>query len=294
MAMSTGDGTGGAVATAADGTFSLDLGATKSNTPDGTKDNRLGEALQFLTMAGFKLQDTIDTAVNAGSILLLVDFQTKDFTSTNAAGLGVKLGVKATAMPAPCSSATDTVCGHHLTGTGVFTVDPSSPTNALLGGKIVGGKFSGGPGDVSLQIAISAGSPPLTLSLLNARAEATAITDTGMDAVIGGEVTAADLTNQVLPAIAGQIATTLAADCAANGTPPGCGCTGSAGMMIIGLFDGDDGTAKDCKVSVAEIAGNLAVKPYITPDVCSAKSCTAPDALSIGLKVHAVKASFPM
>ena len=152
------------------GTFSLDLGATKSNTPDGTKDNRLGEALQFLTMAGFKLQDTIDTAVNAGSILLLVDFQTKDFTSTNAAGLGVKLGVKATAMPAPCSSATDTVCGHHLTGTGVFTVDPSSPTNALLGGKIVGGKFSGGPGDVSLQIAISAGSPPLTLSLLNARA----------------------------------------------------------------------------------------------------------------------------
>src|SRR6059058_5455945 len=57
---------------------------------DGTVDNQLGATLAALkSQGGFDIQATIDTAVNDGSIILLVDFQTKSFTSSSAAGIQV-------------------------------------------------------------------------------------------------------------------------------------------------------------------------------------------------------------
>src|SRR5262245_35881969 len=44
---------------------------------DGQPDNQLGMVLSQLTGMGFKIQDTIDTAIAQGGIILLVDFQTK-------------------------------------------------------------------------------------------------------------------------------------------------------------------------------------------------------------------------
>jgi len=174
-------------------------------------------------------------------------------TNTTAAGVQIFLGDKATAMPAPCTGTetynetTHTGCGHHLTN-GTFTISASSPSNAALGGKIVNGTFNGGPGDITLQIALGT-TQPLTLSLLNARAKAMAITDAGMTLTVGGALTTNDLNMQVLPAIQAQVAMLLDRDCgsAANRMLPTCGCAStSTSASLLNLFDGDiAGTVKD-------------------------------------------------
>src|SRR5512141_324485 len=51
---------------------------------DGTPDNQLGMVLGTLAGMGFDIQGTIDKAIANGSIILLVDFQTKDFMNTAA------------------------------------------------------------------------------------------------------------------------------------------------------------------------------------------------------------------
>jgi hypothetical protein len=271
-------------------TFGLDIGAAKSGTPDGTIDNRLGEVLATLAGMGFDIQGTIDEAINQGSIILLVDFQTADFMNTSAAGLAVKIG--ATPTPAPCTDPTDlTTCGQHLKGTGSFTISSSSPMDAAVGGQIVNGTFNGGPGDLSLQIALGT-TEPLTLSLLAARARATGISETGMMTLtVGGALTNDDLNTQVLPAIQVQVAGVIERDCA-TAVPTSCTCTGATGMTLLNLFDGSDGTARDCKISTAEIAGNVLIKSLLAPDVCSTDTCDAPDALSLGIQVQTVKGTF--
>lgn len=272
--------------------YGLDIGASKSGTPDGVVDNQLGRALGVLAGMGFDIQGTVDLAVAQGSIILLVDFQTKDFTTSSAAGLSVKLG--ANPMPMPCTDPADpTTCGKHLTGIGMFTIAADSPTDALVAGTIVNGTFNGGPGDISLQIALGT-TQPITLSLLNARAKATAISDAGMTATLGGALSVNDLNTQVIPAIAAQVEGILARDCGTGTrTPPTCGCaSGSTSVTLLDLLDGKDGTTPDCKISAAEIAGNVIIKSLLGPDVCSTKTCTAPDALSLGIQVQTVKATF--
>ncbi|HEX7699907.1 MAG TPA: hypothetical protein VF403_04270, partial [Kofleriaceae bacterium] len=74
---------------------------------DGTPDNQLGMVLGTLAGMGFKIQDTLDVAVNDGNIILLLDFQAKDLTSAAAAGIQLYLGDKTTAMPAPCNGSAD-------------------------------------------------------------------------------------------------------------------------------------------------------------------------------------------
>ena len=69
---------------------------------DKTVDNQLGMVLGTLSSMGFDIQGTIDKAVAEGSIILLLDFQTKDFTNSSAAGLEVILG--ANPMPAACNA----------------------------------------------------------------------------------------------------------------------------------------------------------------------------------------------
>jgi hypothetical protein len=250
---------------------------------DGTVDNQLGATLAALkAQGGFDVQATIDTSVNEGSIILLADFQTKDFMSSSAAGIQVFLGKNPT--PAPCNGSDDTTCGHHLDGTGSFDVDTTT-TNAALAGKIVGGQFTGGPGDLSLQLAIG-GTQPINLNLIGARAKASGISETGIESVIfAGAVTKMDIDTKIIPAIQPQLETTIARDCTALDMPPDCGCTdGSTGMTILGFFDAD----KDCHVSLTELQMNSLVMSLLQPDV----TIDGEMALSIGIKATAVKATY--
>jgi len=259
--------------------FALDLGGTKSSKQDGVPDNRLGGAFELLS--GFAdINGAINTAVGMGTIILLVDFQTKDLANSSAAGFGVKIG----AMPSPpaCTDMTDTTCGHHLDGHGSFQFAADSPTDAVVAGKIVGGAFTGGPGDVTVQLALGGGMP-ITLSLLRARVQAT-ISATGiMDANIGGLLTKTEIDTALIPVLAVQANAILTQGC--THSPQGCTCTGAA-LFLIGA-DAD----MDCQLSNDELISFTAA--MLAPDVCTMDSCATPDGVSIGVRVQAVKAAFP-
>jgi hypothetical protein len=187
-------------------------------------------------------------------------------------------------MPAPCAGSDDTTCGHHLDGTGSFDVDPNGPTNAALAGKIVGGTFTGGPGDLSLQIAIG-GTDPIQLNLIGARAKATGISETDiMSVIFAGAITQDDINMHVIPAIAPQLEATVEKDCTDLTNPPDCGCTGT-GTSIISLFDK---MPVDCHITADELVQNDFVKGLLAPDV----TIDGKMALSVGVKATAKKATY--
>jgi hypothetical protein len=174
----------------------------------------------------------------------------------------------------------------------MFTSDPASPPNATVTGPIVSGAFDGGPGSLSLQIVLGAPTP-ITLNMVNARVKATSITADGMSAIVGGMVLSSELTTNVLPAVAAQLVPIIDRDCpvAARNPPTTCGCTvGSTGQKLLALpgFDPDH----NCVVTVDELKNAGLVKTLLGADVCSTASCTTPDALSVGIQVKAVKATF--
>ena len=277
--------------------YGLDLNGDK------TVDNQLGMVLSTLGSMGFDIQATLDEAVATADIVLLVDFQTKDFTNTTAAGIQVFLGDKNMVTPMACNTGevynetTNTGCGHHLGGTGMFAVSASSPTNASLGGKIVNGTFNGGPGSISLQIALG-GTDAIQLDLIGARAKGSSLSDASLGTgtsggvVFGGAITKSDIDNKVIPAIQAQIAPIIAEDCTMPTMPPGCGCMAdSTGKTILGLFDtklADGSEGKDCAVSVDEIKTNSLIVSLLAPDV----TINGKEALSLGIKATAVKGDF--
>ena len=268
--------------------LSLDLGAKTSSKPDGLPDNVIGQVFATLTGLKFDIQGTLTTAIDHGNILLLVDFQTSDFTNASASGLSVKLG--ANPMPAACTDANDTVCRHHLDGSAKFDIAPDSPSDALVAGTIAGGTFKGGPGNLTLQIAVGS-TDPIKLDLARARATATSITATGMTAILGGVVTKTELTTQVGPPLLTSVQAVFNRDCTDH-TVAGCGCkAGSTGALVESVVDT---MPKDCNLTVDELFGNAVVAPMLMPDVCATDSCTTPDSLSIGIGIEAVKATFPL
>jgi hypothetical protein len=255
---------------------------------DKTVDNQLGMVLGTLAGQGFDVQTTLNEAVDSGSIVLLLDLQTPDFASTTGAGLRIKLGDGDTAVPAPCTDPDVlTTCGKHLEGTGSFMIAAGSPADAGVDGKIAGGVFTGGPGEISLQIAL-ADADPIDLNLIGARAKATGITETGIaEVILAGAITQAQLDSEVIPNIQAQLPPIIAEDCTDLATPPDCGCmANSTGDTIISLFDT---TPKDCAVTVEEIKTNSLIQSLLAPDV----TIDGQDALSLGLSVSTVSATFP-
>jgi hypothetical protein len=265
----------------------LDLGGMTSSKQDGSPDNKLGRLIGTLASppVNVKLQPTIDTAVSHGDIILLIDVQTEDLQNSSAAGFGVKLGT----MPNPpaCTDAGDTTCGHHLDGHGSFQIASSSPTNAVVAGKITSGAFSGGPGDVSLQLAIGSATP-VSLNLVHARVNATIKSDGTLTATLGGLVTQDQLKNQLVPLLQMQVMQVLTTQC--TGTTGTCNCPAdsqAALLLQLGL-DADH----NCAISTDELLNFSVTKALLVPDSCSKDSCASPDALSIGIPVKAVKATF--
>lgn len=270
--------------------YGLDLGSKTSATLDGRLDNNLGQALVVLAGVNDMLngQTTLDVAVNEGSIILLVDFQSKDFLNSNS-GFTVKFG---TSPNPPACNGDMTSCGHHLMGGASFQLASNSPSG-LVTGKLASGVFDGGPGNLSLQITIGS-TTPILLPLVHARVKVTAVSDTSLKALVGGLITQADLETNVGGALVGPLTQLLGASCTQlePANPPDCGCTGLA-LQLIHLIDGDTGTAADCKVSAQEILNNPATGGYTTPDGCSMDTCAKADAISVGLNIEAVAATFP-
>lgn len=273
-----------------DSGYGLDLGSKTSSKLDQRIDNNLGSALQILAgvNAALDAQATLDTAVDQGGIILLVDFQSKDFTTSNA-GFSVKFGT--TPNPPACNGS---VCGQHLMGGASFQLASNSPSGVVTG-KLTNGAFKGGPGDLSLQITIGS-TNPILLPLVHARVEVTSVSETSLKALVGGLITVQDLNTNVGGALEGTVAALLEQDCTALDPPyvAGCGCTSEVSMFIVTFLDGDIDGHPDCKITGAEILANPATISSTTPDGCSKDTCTAADAISIGLNIEAVAATFPM
>jgi hypothetical protein len=267
--------------------YGFDFGSEKSNMPDGTIDNVLGGQLHLLAAANIDVQAAVTKAIDQGTILLLADLQTTDFSVAATAGFAIKLGDTAKVTPPACTDANDTVCRHHLDGAGQFAVAADSPTTAAVAGKIDAGTFNGGPGEVTLQLAVGGGAP-IRLTLHNAHVKTVSPSATAMTATIGGVLTTADVNGQIIPAIQATVAALLDTDCGTTRTPPSCGCTTTATMSALNEFDK---SPKDCQITVDEIANDPIAKLILAPDVCSTTTCAKPDALSLGIKVDAVKAT---
>lgn len=278
--------------------YGLDIGAARTDQPDGAVDNQLGHVLAALTGQGFILQPFVDAGVEEGAAILLADLQAPDFTTADAAGMQFLVG--ANPVPQPCGSAGPYTgsnaavdCGKQFVG-GSFGIAAGTPTDATLVGTIVGGTFRGGTHAVPLPLALN-NATPVTLSLQNAKVKATGITDAAIGTVIiGGDVSMTDIDTKLIPALQVDFSQLVVRDCTALGTPPDCGCaSGSTGATLINLFDGDlQGGVKDCAVSNDEISGNSLIRALLAPDVCIEATCTAPDGLSFGVQATATAATF--
>src|SRR5207248_151016 len=96
-------------------------------------DNQLGLLIATLGAKGLDVVRTSDGAIDCGELVQLVDLQTPDFTNTDTtAGFALYRG--ANPRPFPCVDSNDTVCRHHLQGTGTYYfVAPVVPSTTLAG-----------------------------------------------------------------------------------------------------------------------------------------------------------------
>ncbi len=262
---------------------------------DGTVDNQLGMVLGTFSSMGFDIQGTTSKAIDTGGILMLGDLYALDFTNTIGSMFTMFDG--ANPSPAPCSSSSDTVCRHHLTGSGIFDVASTSPRDTPLAGSAATGTFDEGPGHLSIQLAMVDPTMALHLPLIGARAKFQGVTATGITSgILAGAVTQTDINTKFIPQLQQSFIPVIQRDCCGAPTSPSptcdpnatpsCGCIdGSTGKTLLGLFDT---SPKDCMVSVSEIQNNSLIMSLLAPDV----TVEGQMALSIGVGFTAVAASY--
>jgi hypothetical protein len=246
---------------------------------DGVVDNQLGSTIAALAAQGMDVQTPQDVAVARGTVLMLADFQATDLTTATDAGFTLYAGTNPN--PAPCNGSGDTVCGHHLTGTGTFDAAAMPRENPIVGA-IASGVYSGGPGKLPVELSVLGGTP-ISTTLLGARAKLTATASGITQGIIGGGIPTTDLQTMVYPAMQQAFEATVQADCTQLASPPACGCSGT-GQQLIALFD----TNHDCAISVMEIENNSLIQSLFAPDV----TIDGQMALSVGFGVTAVGATF--
>lgn len=248
---------------------------------NGTVDNRLGEMLVALqsAMSGTSPQDSVDLAIDGGSLVLLLTVYAEELAASARANAWVFVGepVALTDGPQPGMS---------------FAVDPDGPQDAYFGGRVKAGVGTFGGDDAALVLRTpftDYGTLDLPLKAVHMEFDVSADGAALENARIGGAVTEADLQSQVVPQVAALLDAVLVSNCTERGGAGGagtCGCIpGSGTATIQDLFDADG----DCYVTTAEVAANGLIGALLAPDV------VLPDgspALSLGVGFHAVDAQF--
>jgi hypothetical protein len=250
---------------------------------NGQVDNQLGLVMATFAEQTFDVTTGPTLDVDRGSILQLVQLEADTFTNGPAR---FTLFSGANPSPPPCNGGTDTVCRHHLSGSGSFTVPVGSEHDTPLAGTLTGGALltnTNAQGKLVLHTNL-ASPAPVTLRLLSARVKLTSVSASGLTGIIGGGVPSTDIDDVLLPAWSQSLNTVIAKDC--NGAPPTCGCTtGSVGKSMQQLFDT---TPRDCTVSVAELRSSPLIQALIAPDLTVAGQ----QAVSLCIAFTAVAATF--
>jgi hypothetical protein len=251
---------------------------------DTVTDNQLGAVIGTLVAQGLDPQPALDTAIDHGTILMLIDFEANGFTTSETR---FTLFSGANPQPPACNGGADTVCRHHLAGTGSFAVAATSAHDPLLTGNMVGGTALTNvdpAGHLQIQTSLLTANP-ITLNLIGARVKVVGPSDPGITSgVIAGAVAQTEIDAKLLPAWQQTFDATMKADC--PGAPPSCGCvTGSTGKSFQQLFDT---SPRDCTISLNEIKTNSLIVSLLAPDV----TIEGNQALSFGFGFTAVKAVF--
>jgi hypothetical protein len=250
---------------------------------DGTVDNQMGNVFSALTQAAggsIQFEQETELAIDRGDILLLASLQ------ECLPGLCLFTYQGSDPAPAPCADpGNPATCGQHLDGSGTFTAEP--PLDRFVPGSQVGDVFQGGPGQLVLAFSLGGGGAPIELELVEARANLTGVSRTGVTAgKVGGGIPLATIQNEVIPAIHTTVSAIIAADCTGSG--PSCGCAeGSDGETMLGIFDDNI----DCQVMLQELRDNPLVNTLLRPDV-DIDGDDTPDVLSVGVGITAVGATF--
>lgn len=249
---------------------------------DRVVDNQLGMVFATLQSMGLGVGDTADEALLRGGLVMLADFQTLAFDTTEASAVRTYLGHSP--APAPCIDPADlTTCGQHLRGTGQFLVQEGTSSDLGIA-PIIDGRFSATVDQLAVQVAIADPEDPFALDLHGARMRMSSISPAGANAAIGGAITRADIENVIIPVAAAQIDRIAVRDCTRVDLT--CNCVpDSNGKTLLGFFDIDP---RDCRVSVEEIAENSLVDSLLSPDV----TIDGEPMLSFGLAVELASATF--
>jgi len=256
---------------------------------DGRPDNALGGLLASLaTTAELDLQTGVDTQLAQGSVMILADLQATDLA--NATGVGLQVFLGGNPVPAACTDVDDMVCGNHFGGDAMFSI--AEDYDALVVGNNVNGTFTGGPGDITIELALDETST-IPLTLVGARVT-TSVSATGlMSGKLGGAIRSDDVDTDVIPAVADLIAGLLE-EC---GTVAPCCPDGSTGEQVLTFFDANN----DCMVPESELKDNNLISATIrNPDLDLFDSSGkfnpnddgVKDAISLGVGFSAVGAVF--
>jgi hypothetical protein len=269
---------------------------------DTRPDNALGPVIALLETRGLTIQMTVDEAIAAGSLVMLHSVK-GDLAASDPASWSVYLGEPFEAPPV-------------FDGSDQATVASSSPDDAKLCGKVTGGRFAGGPGAVTVQLALGEGAP-LEVKLIGVRLEAAITADGCTDGLLGGGVTGQELDTNVYPAIAELLNNTTKDDHPAGAeSPQACVaandpcppthrsteadpeptvcdverklCLQSSTIQTLEILDKNN----DAMVTPEEIKTNKLIAQALNLDVDLQFGDGEADSLSVALEFECAKATF--
>jgi hypothetical protein len=292
--------------------FGLDVDGDEQGRAENTLAMLLTAPPYFCTRVPCEYQDLwaewtvrrrawLEALVDRGTILLLNRIKATDLTS--AEGIGTWFYRGWSSDPPPCTGdETDAACRQHLDGSARITLDPSTPADVHMTGRIVDGHLSAGPGRSIIQVVAGPGVEPFEIELFAARIEgavtATTIGTPEEPARLGGAIDAATIRGAVMPAIWKGWMQVVDQDCEPTaGSMPPCNCVdGSPGERALQLFDEEpdrlgatpDG---DCVVTLEEFGANSLIDSLLAPDV-DMDDDGIKESMSFGLGFTAVAAEF--
>lgn len=259
------------------------LGLDIDGDPSGEVDNKLGEILGTLaSLGGNDPQAYIDARLADGSIIQLINVRATGLTDAIRVGFSLFVGEDSDDPPNPADN---------FSGTEMFNLSPTAPTDSLLAGAITAGHLSAYDGSMPLLISIVEGVDPVLLNLVGARVEADVVADGITAGRLAGGIRSEQVLADIYPALEQAFALTVAADCV------GTTCTPmSAGATLLNLFDfNDDGVITLAELEESTILGNLFAPDM---DLFDAEGFYNPnddgvlDTLSFGVGFTAVNAIF--
>jgi hypothetical protein len=151
----------------------------------GRPDNQIGAIVALLDL---DLQTYVDDFMNDGNLILLHSIETVGLEQVSTAGWHMFLG--------------DDTPNPDFSGAGAFAVSLESPRDVRLSGRIEHGFLHVEAEQMELTFRLGPGEPFLTLHPLKVKIEATLTPEGCTQAKIGGAISAWEVNDQVIPAVA--------------------------------------------------------------------------------------------